>query len=188
MGMTFEVRTSGVDESKIPADHPRTFANRAAWLKAKAVAAGEMPETIVIAADTVVTVSGMLLGKPANGKEARWMLDRLNGKSHDVITAVAIARGGESVPVVESDTTRVVFHELSGVDLDRYIATGGPMDKAGAYGIQDVGSRFVERIEGDWFNVMGLPCAMLARMLGEMAPELGTYRIPDPIDFGAFSG
>ncbi len=187
MGVSFEVRTSGVDESRIPADHPRTFANRAAWLKAKAVAENESAETVVIAADTIVTISGMLLGKPANEAEARQMLRRLSGNSHDVITAVAVARGGENRLIVDSDTTRVIFNELTAAEIDHYIRSGGPMDKAGAYGIQEIGDRFIERIDGDWFNVMGLPCSLLTRMLEEMAPELGALRMPHKENHGSLT-
>lgn len=180
MGLAFDVVPSRVDESAIPADHPRTFANRAAWLKAKDVAERCEPGTLVVASDTVVTLRSVILGKPADAAEARRMLRFLSGQRHEVITAVALAPGGGGDARVESATTAVAFRTLDEREIDDYIATGSPFDKAGAYGIQDGGGAFVERLEGDWYNVMGLPCALLASMLAESVPSLEVQVPPQP--------
>jgi len=180
MGLTFDVLPSRVDESKIPADHPRTFANRAAWLKAKDVADRCEPGTLVVASDTVVTLRNVVLGKPADAAEARRMLRFLSGQRHDVITAIALAPSGGGQIHVDADTTRVTFRTLGDREIDDYIATGSPFDKAGAYGIQDEGFDFAESIDGDWYTIMGLPCNLLARMLGDAIPGIALRVPPQP--------
>jgi septum formation protein len=123
---------------------------------------------IVIGADTVVLAQGKILGKPADVKEARRMLRLLSGRSHQVLTGVSMVPlpGGREIHHVE--TTRVKFLKISTADIDDYIATGEPFDKAGAYGIQGIGGRFVASIDGCYFNVMGLPLARVWSMLRDL--------------------
>jgi len=123
------------------------------------------PEAVVIAADTMVVVDGVALGKPADASEATAMLHRLSGRAHQVTTGVVVAQGRAGLVLVEDETTTVWFRQLSPDEITRYVATGEPMDKAGAYGIQGRAALFVERLEGDYFTVVGLPLARLARML-----------------------
>ncbi len=117
----------------------------------------------VIAADTVVSLDGEILGKPADEKDAFNMLKRLSGRPHNVYTGITVMRG--KTAITQYQRTMVVFRELTEREINAYIATGEPMDKAGAYGAQGIGSLFVESIEGDFFNVMGLPLCMLSKML-----------------------
>ena len=123
----------------------------------------------MIAADTIVALDGAVLGKPNDGLEAFRMLSALSGRRHQVYTGVTLLRGGERR--TEHEVTTVTFRELTQDDITRYIATGEPMDKAGAYGIQGYGALLVERIEGDYFNVMGLPVCRLGRMLAGMGTD-----------------
>ena len=125
---------------------------------------------VIIGADTIVWLDGRVLGKPHLEREAAEMLNELSGRAHEVWTGVCIARGGEVL--CEAERTEVRFRELSGREIAAYIATGEPMDKAGAYGAQGLGALFVERIDGDFFNVMGLPLCRLGRMLKKLGVEL----------------
>lgn len=167
MRIPFEVIESGIEESEIQADHPRTFALRAAYAKGHDVAARIEPPALVIAADTVVTHRLKLFGKPASPDEARAMLRELSGNTHLVITALAILEAGKTTALLDSAETRVTFHLLDGRTIEDYLATGEPFDKAGAYGIQGHAGRFVASIEGDYHNVVGLPCALLLQLLGQ---------------------
>lgn len=178
MGLAFEVATSGVDEDAIPADHPRTFALRAAYAKASAVAEAQPEGTWVLGCDTVVTRAMKLYGKPRDERDAAAMLRDLSGAEHDVITAVALARAGAPEVHLQSATTRVLFRALSDGEILRYVQSSCPMDKAGAYGIQAGGGDFVERIEGDYHNVVGLPCALVGEMLREHAGIASTAPVP----------
>lgn len=165
MGLEFEVMPSAVDESAISADHPRTFALRAAFAKARDVAARLEPDRWVLAADTVVTRQMVLFGKPADAADARRMLRALSGETHEVITALALARSGAQETHLHATHTMVQFRPLTETEIDAYIATGEPTDKAGAYGIQGQGGDLIESIRGDYYNVVGLPCGALADML-----------------------
>ncbi len=161
----FLVRPTGCDESFTcpdPTEHARQLALR----KCAAAVAESASGDAVIAADTVVFLDGVLLEKPGSEAEAKVMLRRLSGHTHIVCTGVAVAYEGETRSFVQQ--TRVTFHELSDTLIDWYVATGEPMDKAGAYGIQGKGALLVEGIEGDYFNVVGLPVAALYRLLLEM--------------------
>jgi septum formation protein len=120
---------------------------------------------VVIAADTVVVVDGVVLGKPETGDEAEAMLRQLSGRAHHVTTGVVVAHGRRGVTLEDDVTTVVQFRTLGQEEIHRYVASGEPMDKAGAYGIQGRAALFVERLEGDYFAVVGLPLARLARML-----------------------
>ncbi len=178
MGLNFDVRVSEIDESKVPADHPRTYAIRLAYVKAKDVAVHCEEGSIVVAADTVVTRKGMLYGKPANADEARRMLRQLSGETHEVITGVAVARAGSDEVLLDSETTAVHFRPLGGEEIQAYIDTGRVFDKAGGYGIQEDGGHFVDRIDGDYFNVVGLPCGLLSRMLDDVSSGEFTGTVP----------
>ena len=165
----FIVRPTGCDESFTCAD-PSEHARQLALRKCAAAVTESDPEDAVIAADTVVFLDGVLLEKPGSEAEAKAMLRRLSGHTHIVCTGVAVAYKGETRSFVQQ--TRVTFHELSDSLIDWYVATGEPMDKAGAYGIQGKGALLVEGIEGDYFNVVGLPVAALYRLLLEMQVPL----------------
>ena len=141
-----------------------------AMQKAAATAKKCTEEDTVIGADTVVDLDGRVLGKPENAAQAKKMLQMLSGRTHRVWTGVAVLRGKESV--VEAEMTSVRFREMTEREINAYIATGEPMDKAGAYGAQGIGSMFVERIDGDFFNVMGLPVCRLGRILNKMGVNL----------------
>lgn len=179
MGLECDVIPSGVDESTIPADHPRTFALRAAYAKALDVAAKVSRDRIVLAADTVVTLENRLLGKPTGRNDARRMLEFLSGREHQVITGVAVARAGRPEVNLDSETSGVVFRALSAQDLMTYLDRASYFDKAGAYGIQEHGGDLVERLDGDYYNVMGLPCALVARMLHPFYGDR-TFHVPEP--------
>ena len=129
--------------------------------------AARRPDAVVIGADTVVVARGERLGKPRDADEARRMLHRLHGRVHEVWTGLAVARGREQRTAVEM--TRVRFARMSDAEIDAYVASGEPLDKAGAYGIQGLAAAFVRGIEGDFFNVVGLPLERLRRLLQEFA-------------------
>jgi septum formation protein len=160
-GISFTVRTAEVDESTRAGETPADYVRRLAAAKAHAVeaAAGET----VLGADTTVVVDGEILGKPADAADARRMLARLSGRRHEVLTGICLRQGERSTS--EYASTGVVFAAMSDREIDEYVASGEPMDKAGAYAIQGLASKFVERIEGDYFNVMGLPVALVYRRL-----------------------
>jgi septum formation protein len=179
MGIPHEVQASAVDERLITADHPRTFALRAAYAKACDVASRVEEGRWVLAADTVVTKNLVLYGKPESRQDAHRMLSQLAGDTHEVITAVALAQGGKPTVFLRAASTRVSFHPLRAEVIEEYIASGEPMDKAGAYGIQGLGGAFVAGIVGDYFNVMGLPCDQVGELIDEAGLEI-SWRIPDP--------
>jgi septum formation protein len=165
VGIGHEVRPADIDETYLSGELPRAHAERLAREKA-AVVAKDAPEAIVIGSDTIVVVDGDVLGKPRNEAEAAAMLGRLSGRSHTVLTAVAVSwRGHQRSDVVEVGVT---FHTLAAEDIAAYVATREPMDKAGAYGIQGYGATIVERVDGDYFAVMGLPLQRLVRLMADM--------------------
>ena len=168
-GLPFTVRVADIDETMDPALPVQQEVTRVSRRKAQAIAAGASPDDIVIAADTIVALDDAVLGKPNDGLEAFRMLSALSGRRHQVYTGVTLLRDGERR--TEHEVTTVTFRELTQDDITRYIATGEPMDKAGAYGIQGYGALLVERIEGDYFNVMGLPVCRLGRMLAGMGTD-----------------
>jgi len=167
IGVQHEVRPAYADESMRGGESPREHAERLARAKAEAVAGPDKSDagTVVIGADTIVVIEGRVLGKPTDERQAAAMLNELSGRSHTVITAVAVAHGGRTFSGVEE--VSVTFRSLTAEEIDCYISTGEPMDKAGAYGIQGFGATIVERIEGDYFAVMGLPLTRLVRLLEE---------------------
>ena len=163
LGLSFDVRASGVSESRHPDEAPSMFAERVARDKAMAVAE---PGTVVLAADTIVVHRGVILGKPAHPTEARSMLERLSGDRHTVVTGVAVVRTDDVTSTwCDSERTAVTFIDLTDTEIAGYIATGEPMDKAGAYGLQGTGGAFVSSIEGNPSNVVGLPMPLAVRLL-----------------------
>ena len=165
VGIAHEVRPADIDESYLAGERPREHAERLARGKT-AVIAGREPDALVIGSDTIVVVDGDVLGKPVDEPDAVRMLERLAGRSHVVVTAVAVAwRGGTRSAVEEVGVT---FHPMNRTEIDAYIATGEPMDKAGAYGIQGYGATIVSRVDGDYFAVMGLPLQRLTRVLASI--------------------
>ena len=165
IGITHTVRPADIDETPLPAESPIVCVERLARAKARCIAASE-PDALVIAADTIVVIDDHILNKPVDTNEARRMLRTLQGRRHDVYTAVCVTRAGRDAAGVED--TGVWFRALNDRAIDAYIATGEPMDKAGAYGIQGYGATIVERVDGDFFTVVGLPLVRLTRLLAEI--------------------
>lgn len=161
MGLEFRVRAADVDEAMDPSLPPQQEVARVSALKAKAVEAPA--DALVIAADTVVVCDGQILGKPATGKAAAEMLELLSGKAHQVMTGYTL-RLGERLET-HTEISTIYFRELSPEEIGAYVATGEPMDKAGAYGIQGKAALFVKGLEGDYYNVMGLPVCALGQSL-----------------------
>ena len=174
IGIAHDVRPANIDESYFAGEQPRAHAIRLARGKAEAIAA---PGAVTIGSDTIVVVDGDVLGKPADASEAARMLRRLSGRAHTVITAVAVHWRDRLVADAEEVT--VTFRQLSDAEISAYIATGEPMDKAGAYGIQGYGATIVERVDGDYFAVMGLPLNRLTRLLESLglAYSFGPVRL-----------
>jgi septum formation protein len=162
VGITHDVVPADIDESYLRGETPIEHAERLARQKASVVAA-RSPDAVTIGADTIVVVDGDVLGKPRDTAHATEMLRRLSGRSHRVITAVAAVWQGATASAVEE--VGVTFRPLSEREIAAYIATGEPMDKAGAYGIQGYGATVVERVDGDYFAVMGLALNRLVRLL-----------------------
>jgi len=160
-GIPFVVRPADVDESLLPSESAGAYVARLARAKAAAVDAG--PGDIVLGADTVVVLGGEILGKPIDAADAARMLKALSGRVHTVMTGIALRSAACSVEDVES--TQVRFAPLTHAEIDEYVASGEPLDKAGAYAIQGLASRFIDRIEGCYFNVVGLPIALVNRRL-----------------------
>lgn len=164
VGLAFTVADPGPDRAWPGKAEPRNGVRALALDKARRIA-DRRPDAIVIGADTVVYARGLRLGKPANADEAREMLGRLHGRTHEVWTGIAVVHGGEQRTAAES--TKVQFAKLDAETIDRYVRTREPLDKAGAYAIQGLAAAFVRRIEGDYFNVVGLPLERLRRVLAE---------------------
>ena len=166
-GISFEVRPAHIDETLRSGEDARSYASRLAIEKARAVAA-DANGSPVLAADTVVLIGGQVLGKPVDADDAKRMLRLLSGRTHEVVTAVALMSGGpnqrEYTVDAQIETTAVEFGRLDTAEIDWYVATGEPSDKAGAYAIQGFASRFVTRIEGSYSNVVGLPMALVYAM------------------------
>jgi septum formation protein len=153
---------ASIDETPAPGETPLDYVSRLAQAKAEAVAIGA--GRIILGADTTVSVDGKILGKPSCANDATRMLRLLAGRAHDVLTGICLR--SERGQVVDAATTRVWFSPLSQDEIAAYVASGEPMDKAGAYGIQGLASKFVSRIDGCYFNVMGLPVALVYAHLG----------------------
>ena len=164
----FLVRVADIDETMDPAQAP--FDEVALVSRRKALAIAREDDDIIIAADTIVVCDDQVLGKPHSADEAKRMLQLLSGRAHQVMTGVTVLRG--KTLHSHTEVTDVFFRPLSPAQIDAYVATGEPMDKAGSYGIQGGAAVFVERIAGDYYNVMGLPVCRLQQMLETIAPEL----------------
>jgi septum formation protein len=172
-GIAFTVQAADINETPLAGEGPRECAERLAREKALSVARGR-PESWVLGADTIVVVDDVILGKPRDADDAVRMLRLLSGRTHVVITGVCLAGpvGSGQWPVASntktaSETTRVTFSDVSDDEIREYVAGGEPMDKAGAYAIQGMAARWIPRIEGDYSNVVGLPVALVYRMLRE---------------------
>ena len=162
-GIDFDVRPADIDEAIRPGEAPGDYVSRLAEAKARAVHERDGNQT-VLAADTAVVVDGQILAKPMDEADAKRMLRMIGGRTHEVLTAVSIFHPGEIVDT-RMDTTTVEFAELSDADIEWYVSSGEPMDKAGAYAVQGLASRFVTRVEGSYSNVVGLPIALVYQML-----------------------
>jgi septum formation protein len=167
-GLSFTVVSSAVDETPYPGEAPQTLAQRLADAKADLVAARAVGTAIVIAADTVVVLDGQLLGKPRSTDDARRMLEQLSGRTHSVHTGVSLIRLPDAERFHFVETTLVTFSKLSADEISQYLATEEPYDKAGAYAIQGRAGRYIQRIEGCYHNVVGLPLAHLIAVLREL--------------------
>lgn len=172
-GIGFTVYPANIPEIPRAGEKARDYAERMAREKAQAVFR-QQPDKLVLGADTIVVVDGEILGKPCDQADAARMLRLLSGRTHQVITGVCLAgqlrTGNHKLETgfdTRSETTGVTTTQLGEDDIQSYIATGEPMDKAGAYAIQGIASRWIPRIEGDYFNVVGLPVALVYRMLQE---------------------
>jgi len=165
-GITFEVQPADIPEDPLPGEAAKDCAERLAREKALAVAR-QRPHDSVLGADTVVVVDGQFLGKPSDAADAARMLRMLSGRDHQVITGVCLVVSGQ--PSVASETTLVTVSEITDEDIADYVADGEPTDKAGSYAIQGIASRWITRIEGDYSNVVGLPVALVWRMLRQAA-------------------
>jgi septum formation protein len=163
IGVEHEVRPADIDESMRPGEMPREHTERLAREKAAAIHVGD---DVTIGSDTIVVVDGDVLGKPRDRSDAARMLRRLSGRSHVVLTAVAVRWRDAQASAVEE--AAVTFRPLSADEIEQYIDTGEPMDKAGSYGIQGFGATIVERVDGDYFAVMGLPLNRLVRLLRQI--------------------
>jgi septum formation protein len=165
-GFEFQIEPVEVDEGPLAGEDPAVMVERLAGEKASLVAR-RFPDAAVIGADTVVVVDGAILGKPVDDRDAAGMLARLSGRSHDVLTGVAVHANGSRLSAVERTVVR--FLPLSAAEIAWYVASGEPRDKAGAYGVQGLASRFVVRIEGSYSNVVGLPVARVYELLIRVA-------------------
>jgi septum formation protein len=167
-GMRFRPMRANVGERRKPGETARIMTRRLAEAKARAAVdklRNKATEAIVIGADTIVEVKGELLGKPQSPQAAREMLGKLAGRTHRVVTSIAAIRLPDHAHVIATESTWVRFARLSANEIAEYVSSGEPLDKAGAYGIQGLGGRFIETIDGCYFNVVGLPLARLYRML-----------------------
>jgi septum formation protein len=175
-GLRFAISRANVSERRKRGETARTMTRRLAQAKARAVVkklGNELGEAIVIGADTIVEVKGELLGKPQSPRAARKMLAKLAGRTHRVVTSVAAIRLPDRAQVIATESTRVRFAPIDGHEIAEYLMTGEPLDKAGAYAVQGIGGRFIEKIDGCYFNVVGLPLARLYRMLIELGWQPG---------------
>ena len=161
-GIEFEVQPADIVEDPLPGETAKACAERLAREKAQAIAR-QRPKDVVVGADTIVVIDNQILGKPADAADAARMLRLLSGRTHQVITGVCLVVDGRCS--VASETTSVTMSEISADEIADYVATGEPMDKAGAYAIQGIASRWIPRIEGDYSNVVGLPVALVYRLL-----------------------
>ena len=175
IGLSFTIDPADVDETVLSGESPETYAVRVALEKAR-VASKRAGKGIVIAADTIVVLNSTILGKPADARDAERMLGMLSGKVHYVITGLVLRDVATGKTVTRASVTKVWFKRLSPGEIRSYVATGEPLDKAGAYAIQEKGALLVEKVEGCYFNVVGLPLSLLGAMLKELGVDLSGDR------------
>ncbi|MGM9640607.1 MAG: Maf family protein [Faecousia sp.] len=168
MGLEFQVRVADIDETMDLNADPADEVARVSAAKANAVAAG--PEDLVLAADTIVVCQGRILGKPHSPREAREMLELLSGRDHQVMTGYTLRQGDKIL--THTEVSHIHFRPLLPEEIHAYVETGEPMDKAGAYGIQGKAALFVSRLEGDYYNVMGLPLCALTQSLRDFGVKI----------------
>ena len=171
LGLDFAVRASDIEEKLIQGESPQHYVMRAATAKAEAVAR-DFQSGIVIAADTEVVIDGLPLGKPEDGEDAARMLRAISGRWHAVMTGVAVVDVESGRSAVDHEKTLVRFRDLSEAEIDAYVASGEPSDKAGAYAIQGRGMLFVTEIAGNYQNVVGLPVPLLERLVRQIGAHL----------------
>lgn len=167
-GIAFEARAANIDESRRDGEAPLALVQRLAEAKARAIASGVQEPAIVVGADTEVLLDGDVLGKPASPAHACEMMERLSGRAHEVATALAVIPLPEGILHKAVETTRVTFAKMSREEIEAYVASGEPFDKAGGYAIQGLAGRFVTRVEGCYFNIVGLPVARLYSLLMDL--------------------
>jgi septum formation protein len=170
----FTVRAVDLDESLRPGEPPRDYVLR---LAAEKAAARGAPGELILAADTAVVVDGDVLGKPRDAEDARRMLRRLAGREHTVLTGIALDEPGTGRRAAGVDEARVRMAELTAAEVDWYVATAEPLDKAGAYAIQGLGSLFVAGVDGSWSNVVGLPVPATYRLFARLGYDLKEFRV-----------
>ncbi|HJU52000.1 MAG TPA: Maf family protein [Acidimicrobiia bacterium] len=174
LGLTFEVVAPDVDELRLPEEEPYDYVERIARAKAAAIA---QPDVVAVGADTTVVIEGRVLGKPAHPDEARSMLRRLSGQTHDVLTAVAVTIMDPVVRTVSAvESTLVRFLDLTDDEISEYVASGEPMDKAGAYALGGIGALYVSGVDGSPSSVRGLPLHTLARLFRALDLDLLSFR------------
>jgi septum formation protein len=167
-GYHFSILSSAIDETPFAGESPNDLVLRLAEAKAELAAARAVGPAILIAADTEVVLDGQIFGKPRSSDDARRMLTKLSGRTHAVLTGVALTRLPDAERISFAETTLVTFAPLSAEEITQYLSTGEPHDKAGAYAIQGYAARYIPRIEGCYFNVVGLPLARLHQALIEL--------------------
>jgi len=168
VGWEFEAIAANIDETRMESEDAVSYVRRLAQTKAETVAQRTSHRGPVLGADTVVVVDGEILGQPRDDEDACRMLKLLRGKWHEVVTGVALMRTGPTSQVlIDHETTRVRFCEMSAGEIDWYVSTGEPSDKAGAYAIQGKGGIFIEEIQGDYFNIVGLPIRLLYELMSD---------------------
>lgn len=172
LGLVFDVEPADIDESALPGEQPEAYVLRVAKEKATARA---RPGALVVAADTIVVIDGRILTKPRDPEDARRMLAGLAGREHEVLTGVAVADGAEE-PLSTIERTRVRIASMTPEEIAWYVDTGEPLDKAGSYAIQGLGSLFVEAVDGNYTNVVGLPVPAMYRLFGELGYSLLDFR------------
>ena len=173
LGFEFEIMTANIDENDMPLDtNPADYAMRLAKMKAQDVAYELKYPAVVLGADTIVVLDGKILNKPDDPEHAKQMLRTLSNNTHTVYTGIAVVESISDRQSVKVQKTDVTFRELGNEEIDAYVASGSPMDKAGAYGIQnDFGSVFVSHINGCYYNIVGLPLELLYKTLAEFLKE-----------------
>ena len=168
VGWEFEAIAANIDETRMASEDAVSYVKRLAQTKAETVAQLISDEALVLGADTVVVIDGEILGQPGDDSNARRMLKLLSGKWHEVVTGVALLRAGQTPQLsIDHETTRVRFCEMTADEIDWYVSTGEPSDKAGAYAIQGRGAVFIQEIQGDYFNIVGLPIRLLYELMSD---------------------